>query len=118
MLEFGIPLKLVRLTQATMEGTTTKVKVQNKLSECFHIQNGLRQGDALACISFNMALEKIIRDANINQRGNIFYKSVQILAYADDIDIISTSLKSLQEATIALDRAARRMGLEINQAKN
>jgi hypothetical protein len=66
---------------------------------------------------FNIALEKIIRDANINQRGNIFYKSVQILAYADDTDIISRSPKSLQEATIALDRAARRMGLEINQAK-
>jgi hypothetical protein len=42
---------------------------------------------------------------------------VQILAYADEIDIISRSPKSFQEATIALDRAARRMGLEINQAK-
>jgi len=42
---------------------------------------------------------------------------VQILAYADDVDIISRTPKSLQEATIALDRAARRMGLEINQAK-
>jgi hypothetical protein len=42
---------------------------------------------------------------------------VQILAYADNIDIISRSPKSLQEATTALDRAARRMGLEINQAK-
>jgi hypothetical protein len=63
------------------------------------------------------ALEKIIRDANINQRGNIFYKSVHILAYADDIDIISRPLKYLQEAAIALERAARRMGLEINQAK-
>jgi len=62
-------------------------------------------------------LEKIIRDANINQRDNIFYKSVQTLAYADDIDIISRSPKSLQEATIALDRAARRMGLKINQTK-
>ena len=72
--------------------------------------NGLRQGDALACILFNMALEKIIREANINQRGNILYKSVQILAYADDIDIISRSLKSLQEVTIALDRAERIMG--------
>jgi sorting nexin-29 len=91
--------------------------VQNELSESFYIQSGLRQGDVLACILFNIALEKIIRDANINQCGNIFYKSVQILAYADDIDIISRSLKSLQEATIALDRATRRMGLEINQAK-
>ena len=64
-----------------------------------------------------MALEKIIREANINERGNIFYKSVQILAYADDTDIVSRSQKSLQEATIALDRAARMRRLEINQAK-
>jgi sorting nexin-29 len=113
MLEFGLPLKLARLTQATMEGTTAKVKVQNELSESFHIQNGLMQEDALACILFNTALEKIIRDTNVNQRGYIFYKSVQILAYADDIDIISRYLKSLQEVTIALDRVARRMGLEI-----
>ena len=42
---------------------------------------------------------------------------MQILAYADDIDIISRSPKSLQEAAIALGRAAIRMGLEINQAK-
>ena len=117
MLEFGMPPKLVRLTQATMEGTTAKVKEQNELSESFHIRNGLRQGDALACILFNIGLEKIIHDANINQSGNIFYESVQILTYADDIEIIGKSPKSLQEATIALDRAARRMGLEINQAK-
>jgi len=42
---------------------------------------------------------------------------VQILAYADNIDIISRSPKYLQEAAVALVRAARRMGLEINQAK-
>jgi sorting nexin-29 len=60
MLELGMPPKL-----ATMQGTTAKVKVQNELSESFRIQNGLRQGDALACILFNLALEKIIRDANI-----------------------------------------------------
>jgi sorting nexin-29 len=117
MLKFGIPQKIVRLTQATIEGTTAKVMVKNELSERFHTRNGWRQGDAFVCILFNIALVKIIRDANINQRGNVFYKSVQILAYADNIDIISRSPKSLQEAAIALDRAARRMGLEINQAK-
>jgi len=91
MLELGMPPKLVRLTQAMMEGITAKCKIQNELSESFHIRNGLRQGDALACVLFDITLEKIIREANINQRGNIFYKSVQILAYADDIDIISRS---------------------------
>ena len=118
MLELGISPKLVRLTQATMEGTDAKVKIQNELSESFQTRIGLRQGDALACILFNITLEKTIPEANLNQRGNIFYKSVQILAYADDIDIISRSPKSLQEVTVALDRAARIMGLEIIQAKN
>ena len=47
--------------------------MHNELSGSFRIQNGLRQGAALACILFNTALEKIIRDANINQRGNILY---------------------------------------------
>jgi hypothetical protein len=52
MLEFGIPPKLVSLTQATMEGTTAKVKVQTELSESFHIRNGLRQGEG--CISMHL----------------------------------------------------------------
>ena len=39
------------------------------------------------------------------------------LHHVVDIDIISRSRKSLQEVTVALDRAARMMGLEINQAK-
>jgi len=54
MLEFGIPPKLVRLTRATMEGTTAQVKLQNELSNSFRIGNGLRQGDSLACILFNI----------------------------------------------------------------
>ena len=36
---------------------------------------------------FNLAMEKIIRDAGVQTHGNILYKSVQILAYSDDIDI-------------------------------
>jgi hypothetical protein len=84
MQELSIPPKLVRLTQATMEGTTAKVNIQNELSGSFHVRNGLRQGDVLACVLFNIALEKIICELNINQCGNIFYKSVQILAYAND----------------------------------
>jgi hypothetical protein len=35
------------------------------------------------------------RDAGINTRGTIFYESVQILAFTDDIDIIGRTQKSL-----------------------
>jgi hypothetical protein len=51
-------------------------------------RNGVQHGDSLACLLFSIALEKVVSDASINTRGTIFYKSVQILAFADDIDII------------------------------
>jgi len=36
------------------------------------IAKGVRQGDALACLLFNIALEKVIRDAAVNTRGTFF----------------------------------------------
>jgi sorting nexin-29 len=72
-----------------MKDMKCQIRIQGALSEePLNISNGIRQGDALVCLLFNIALEKVIRDANINIRGNIFYRSVQIHAYADDIDII------------------------------
>jgi hypothetical protein len=41
--------------------------------------------------------------------------SVQLLAYADDRDFIARSQPSFKEAFLALESAARKMGLRINQ---
>jgi hypothetical protein len=37
--------------------TSSKVRVGKLLSDTFHIQNGLKQGDALSPLLFNFALE-------------------------------------------------------------
>jgi hypothetical protein len=39
------------------------------------------------------------------------------LAYVDDIDIITRSREALKEAFLSLERAARGMGLRINEEK-
>jgi len=62
-------------------------------------------------------LEKVVRKAGIQTSGTIFYKSVQPLAYADDIDIIARSRTVLKEAFLSLERAAGEMGLRINEKK-
>jgi hypothetical protein len=87
------------------------------LSSPIITRNGVRHGDSLACILFIIAFEKVVRDAGINTRGTIFYKSVQILAFADDIDIIGRTQKSMKEAFLNLERAAKKMILQINQNK-
>jgi hypothetical protein len=67
----------------------------------------LRQGDALACMLFNITLEKAVRDAGIEKRGKIYHKSVQVLAYADDIDIIGRTTRAVKETFLKLEKAAQ-----------
>lgn len=58
-----------------------------------------------------------MRSSGIQIGGTIFYKSTQILAFADDIVIISRNQKTLCEQFIELEKAAQDMGMEINVQK-
>jgi hypothetical protein len=62
-------------------------------------------------------LEKAIRDSGIQIRGTFFYKTVQILAYADDIDLVARTITGLNETFLNLEKSTRNMGLIINQEK-
>lgn len=53
--------KLVKMDRVTMAGSRAAVRVQGELSEIIHTETGIRQGDALSGVIFNLVLE----DANI-----------------------------------------------------
>ena len=74
MSSFGIPAKLIRLVRMTMTNVTCQVRVDGKLSGPFATAKDLRQGDGLACLLFNLALERAIRDSIVETTGTIFYK--------------------------------------------
>lgn len=117
MYEFNFPSKLIRLLKATLNGVQCYVRVAGNLSTPFESVNGLRQGDALSCILFNVALEGVIRRAGIQTGGTIFNRSIQIIGYADDIDIVGRNHKAIEEVLCNFDREAKRIGLQINEAK-
>ena len=54
-----------------MNNTQCQVKIQNRLSEPINVKNRVQQGDALACLLFNTALEKVIRDTAVNMRYHL-----------------------------------------------
>ncbi|PNF23609.1 hypothetical protein B7P43_G04761 [Cryptotermes secundus] len=103
MEEMHIPRKLIALLRAPMRKNQYQIKFQNILSSPIITRNGVRQGDSLACLLFDITLEEVVRDAGINTKGTIFYKSVQILAFADDIDMIGRTHKSMKEAFLNME---------------
>ncbi|XP_066906670.1 uncharacterized protein [Halyomorpha halys] len=85
----GIPPKLVRLIGITLDEVKYSVRIQGDLLPEFEPRSGVRQGDGLACLLFNLALEKVIRDSGIQISGTIIDRPVQVLGFADDLSYIS-----------------------------
>jgi hypothetical protein len=53
----SFPTKLINLTKATLTILTCYVKIQNDCFEPFETRQGLRQGDVLSTLLFNVKLE-------------------------------------------------------------
>ena len=100
-----------------MPETYSRVRVSKFLSDIFPIRNGLKQGDALWPLFFNFALEYAIRRAQVNQDGLKLNGTYQLLAYADDVNILGGSVHTAKENAEVLIVATKETGLEVNADK-
>jgi len=97
--------------------TYSRVQVGKNVPDRFPIRNGLKQEDALSPMLFNFALEYTIRRFKVNQDGLKLNGTHQLLAYANDINILGGSIHTLKENAEALLAATREIGLEVSADK-
>ena len=113
LIEFGVPQKLVRLIKMCLTETYSRVRVGKNLSYMFPIRNGLKQGDALSPLLFNLALRRV----QVNKDALKLNGTRQLLVYADDVNILGGSVRTIKENAVTLIVASKEIGLEVNADK-
>ena len=88
------------------------------MSDRFHIRDGLKKGGALSRMLFNFAFEYAIKRVHVSQDGLKLNGTHQLLAYADDVNILGGSVNILKENAEALVAAIRKIVLEVSGDKN
>jgi len=97
LIEFGIPLTLVRLIKMCLNEKYSRVQVGKHLSDMFLIRIDLKQGDALMPLLFNFALESTIRRVQENQDGLKLDGTHQLLVNAYDVNMLGRSIHTIEK---------------------
>jgi len=116
---FHFPRKIIHLVEASIRQTKVKVKVGNATSRMVEVRTGLRQGDALSPVLFNLVLEKVIREINIGRDEGVRMGRTcfSLLAYADDIVLLGEEEQRVVDLCGRLKESAKKVGLHLNIEK-
>ncbi|KAI5733048.1 hypothetical protein M8J76_007037 [Diaphorina citri] len=114
-----IPTKLISLISDCLDKTLCKIKMPNTNSDEFEVTSGLRQGDPISPILFNLMLERVDREClKHNHRGlKMGEKSITRMAYADDVILMAGSKAEVAEMVWNYYNIAKKVGLIISEEK-
>lgn len=115
--DFEFPRKIINLIGASLNHTDIQVKIGNGTSQPTRVTTGLRQGDALSPVLFNLVLERVIREMNISEGVILGQIRIGMLAYADDIALLGEDLDMIKRLGSNLINTAKKVGLTVNEEK-
>ncbi|KAG7187545.1 hypothetical protein KM043_018869, partial [Ampulex compressa] len=86
----GAPVLIAKYIRAMYEGCKTKIKTRNNDGPTVELRRGVKQGDPLSPLLFNLAIEPIIETLNSTTAGlRINESNLSVLAFADDMVLIA-----------------------------
>ena len=62
-------------------------------------------------------MERVLRKTGVHRKGTKVYKSVQLLAYADDIVSIGRTMGDVTAGFSAIERESAKRALAVNEGK-
>lgn len=94
-----------------------KVRVENEYTETFDVNTGVRQGDGISPLLFNIVLERTLKRTGELQLGMNVGTIINLLAFADDIVLPADNKEDLITLAEILINEAKEVGLNVNREK-
>ena len=110
---FSIPPWLTATVNDMYDGASTTIGPLTA-----HVKRGIKQGDPLGSVLFNLVVDELIEDITslrLGPRDSLVPEG--IIAYADDTVIITESLTDTKLLLAKLEKTAASVGLKIKPAK-
>ena len=121
--KYNFPVKFINFFSLIYNNNSAVVQVNGNISKSFNIERGVKQGDALSCSLFVLAIDPLIRNIEANCSikplvlgGNNENCSIKTLAFADDIAVV-TNQDSIGEIFKEYERLYHCSGLRLNADK-
>merc|ERR1712141_572688 len=92
----------------------TKLKVGGKLSEPISVAQGVKQGDPLSCILFNLVVDWGLEALDNKIGFKLGEQLLSHLAFADDVVLMSETQAGLQRQINAFSGHLAKSGLFMN----
>lgn len=118
MQRFGLDSTTQNYIMASMSEVLTTIKTSAGEVE-IPIKRGVRQGDPLSPILFNMVLDELIWDLNTNRAcGTINKSPLAAIAFADDIALIADDPIAMLPLIATTTSFLKSRGMKLNPAKS
>ncbi|KAG2192648.1 hypothetical protein INT47_006906 [Mucor saturninus] len=124
LLRFGYPLTVVDCIDRLFFSTDLQINVNGFLSQCIPQRRGLKQGDPISPILFNLAFEPLLRKIQLDSRimgyrlpspvPNPSVDPAKLLAYADDIICLLIDPSELTHLQAHLSLYSRASNAKVN----
>jgi hypothetical protein len=113
----GVSLGIISLIQDIYTQNYARVKIGGKLEGKIPVNQGLRLGDSLSPLLFNIVINEIIKDLRDLQGDPLWDENVNIVCYADDATLIVDKEDDLQRLLTRLSQSCTKFDLKISSKK-
>ena len=116
---YGVSGRLLRAVKALYENSKARVRVEDELTECFDMRQGVRQGCPLSPWLFNVFLDMVAWEARAQFKGGVCLDNctLQLLMFADDTVLLAETEEDLQQNVREFSEAVKRHRLAMNTEK-